>query len=343
MSRPLRIAVDGGVYHVISRGNDRNAIFQQDADRLHFCDLLAEMRERFRLLIHAYVLMDNHFHLIVSTPHANLSQAMQWFKTSYSMWYNTRYNRIGPLFQGRFKSVLVDPGEDWLLELSYYIHLNPVRIKKYGLSKKEQALESKGWKAPTREEVRGRMKQLRTYPWSSYAYYGGYRRKVPEWLDIRDIQSRCPRNAIYSYYREEMRTRITSGHNPDFVEGLKSSLAIGREDFVDEVRNGIEGVDREVAGKRELQDLLDWNSLIAVAEEVKGEKWEVFGRRYGDPGRAVVFCLAKRYSGMTLKEIGERAGGVDYAAVSDMIRRYEKKDVRSEIETRMRIILNIET
>ena len=100
MARPLRVDVVDGIYHVVSRGNDRQAIFTDDKERLHFLAIVAAAQGRFGLRIHAYVLMDNHFHLVLCTPEANLSRALQWIKTSYSMWFNRRHGRVGPLFQG---------------------------------------------------------------------------------------------------------------------------------------------------------------------------------------------------------------------------------------------------
>lgn len=106
MARPIRINVAGGWYHVISRGTERRVIYEENPEYAHFLDLLGEMCGRFRLRIHAYVLMPNHYHLLIETPEANLSPAMQWLKTSYGMWYNRRHGRVGPLFQGRFKAGL---------------------------------------------------------------------------------------------------------------------------------------------------------------------------------------------------------------------------------------------
>ncbi len=166
--------VDDGVYHVVSRGNDRQCLFTCDEDRLHFLAVVAAAQERFGLRIHAYVLMDNHFHLIVCTPNANLSRAMQWMKTSYSMWFNRRHERVGPLFQGRFKSTLVDSSESWLVDLSLYIHLNPVRVRSLGLDKKSKAAEAKGLLQPSAEMVKERLLVLRNYRWSSYPFYAGY-------------------------------------------------------------------------------------------------------------------------------------------------------------------------
>ena len=95
IARPLRIDLQGGWYHVTSRGNERRAVFRDDADRRHFLELLAQWTERFAVRLHAYVLMDNHYHLLVETPHANLSAAMQWLQVSYTVWFNRRHGRAG--------------------------------------------------------------------------------------------------------------------------------------------------------------------------------------------------------------------------------------------------------
>ena len=100
---------------MICRGTERCDLFRCDADDLHFIDRLADALRRFRLSVYCYVLMKNHFHLVVSTPDASLSQAMQWLKVPYSMWFNAKYHRVGPLFQGRFKGILVDQEGGWLL------------------------------------------------------------------------------------------------------------------------------------------------------------------------------------------------------------------------------------
>jgi putative transposase len=108
-----------------ARGNERRPIFRDDRDRQRFCELLAELVDRVRL--HAYVLMDNHYHLILELRESNLSRAAQWLNLSYSVWFNRRHERSGHLFQGRFKSVIVSP-QEWGLALSRYVHLNPVRV-----------------------------------------------------------------------------------------------------------------------------------------------------------------------------------------------------------------------
>src|SRR5260221_5630132 len=98
MARPLRIAIEDGWYHVINRGIERRSIFRSPADSRHFLQLLAQLPTRFGLLIHCYALMPNHYHLLVQTPQANLSQAVQWLNVSYSVWFNRKHRRVGPRF-----------------------------------------------------------------------------------------------------------------------------------------------------------------------------------------------------------------------------------------------------
>jgi len=108
MARLLRINLAGAWYHVTARGNEQKPIYRQERDRVHFLELLAPWQERFRLRLHAYVLMDNHYHLLLETSEANLSRAMQWLNVSYTVWFNRRHQRAGHLLQGRFKAVLVE-------------------------------------------------------------------------------------------------------------------------------------------------------------------------------------------------------------------------------------------
>ena len=108
MARPLRVDRPDGWYHVTARGLERRDLFNDQRDRLHFLELLAEMTQLFRVQVHAYVLMSNHYHLVVQTPEANLSRAIQWLNVSYAAWFNRRNGRVGPLFQGRFKGLLVE-------------------------------------------------------------------------------------------------------------------------------------------------------------------------------------------------------------------------------------------
>ena len=108
MARQLRHHFAGGWYHITTRGMWRKEIFETDRDREHFVELLEEMVERYDVVLHAYVLMDNHYHLLIETPEANASRALQWLNLSYAAWFNAKHERSGPVFQARFKSIPVD-------------------------------------------------------------------------------------------------------------------------------------------------------------------------------------------------------------------------------------------
>jgi REP element-mobilizing transposase RayT len=128
MARPLRIEYDGALYHVTSRGNERKPIFKNDSDRKLFLDTLALVNKRFHWICHAYCLMDNHYHLVVETPDGNLSKGMRQLNGVYTQAYNKRHGRVGHLFQGRFKGILVQK-DSHFLEVCRYVVLNPVRAK----------------------------------------------------------------------------------------------------------------------------------------------------------------------------------------------------------------------
>src|SRR3990170_921746 len=128
MARPLRIQYEGALYHVTCRGNERKSIFKDDLDKKVFLGLLSDGLKTYHITLFCYVLMDNHFHLLLETPLANLSEFMRWFNITYTSHYNRKHKRSGHLYQGRYKSILVEK-DSYLHILSRYIHLNPVRTK----------------------------------------------------------------------------------------------------------------------------------------------------------------------------------------------------------------------
>jgi len=127
LARQLRIEYEGAFYHITTRGNERKEIFNNESDKAKFIDYLKQAFERFKVIIHVYCLMDNHYHLLMETPKANLSKAMHFINSGYTMFYNKKYRRTGHLFQGRYKSILVDK-DNYATALSSYIHLNPLDI-----------------------------------------------------------------------------------------------------------------------------------------------------------------------------------------------------------------------
>ena len=168
MPRQVRIQLPGAYYHVMCRGDRREPIFEDDDDRLTFLRTLGEAAGRTGWKIHAYALMDNHYHLLVETPEPNLVKGMTWFQTTYTVRYNATHKKSGHLFGGRYKAVLIDEdgrGGLYYMTLLDYIHLNPFRA---GLVKADPKT--------------GRAPDLTSYPWSSLTAYATRPSLRPEWL-----------------------------------------------------------------------------------------------------------------------------------------------------------------
>lgn len=184
MPRPLRVEFEGAVYHVMARGNERREIFRDDKDRRWFLEAVGDAVERFGVVLHVYCLMPNHYHLVVETPRANLSQTMAWLQTTYTVRFNRRYRRSGHLFQGRYKAQLVE-ADAYAQELVRYIHLNPVRPRS-----KQARIAAE------------RTKELNRYRWSSHREYAGWRRR-PAWLSLQwqRYWGRNAREANHQYQR----------------------------------------------------------------------------------------------------------------------------------------------
>jgi putative transposase len=207
MTRQLRIEYEGAYYHVLSRGNNQRPIFLSDHDRNTFLKTLGRMSERFDVDIIAFVLMDNHYHLLLRTNRPNLSKSMQWLGTTYTTIFNLRHSRKGHLFQGRFKSILVE-NEPYLMQLSCYIHRNPLRA--------------------------GITQRLLDYPWSSYPAYA-YNRRCPDWLKTDLILSRFgPDNTGRKAYREKVQRY--ADEKKSIWEDVKHGVIFGSQAFVDRVK-----------------------------------------------------------------------------------------------------------
>jgi REP element-mobilizing transposase RayT len=203
MSRPWRIEYEGALYHLLSRGNAGSDIFMDDKDRSRFLDAVGEMSERFDIDIYAYMLMDNHYHLLVRTRRANLKKAMHWFGTTYTQRFNRRHHRSGHLFQGRYKSIIIE-NDTYLLQLSYYIHRNPLRA--------------------------GIVKRLAGYRWSSYKVYA-YGRKTPEWLSTDLILSQFgDDHDCHRSYRKKVQKYASE--EKSLFEDLRHGLILGSNQFV---------------------------------------------------------------------------------------------------------------
>ena len=221
MARPLRIEQADTFYHLINRGNDRRPIFSDDKDRLRFLDILGTCGGRFDFELWSYVLMSNHYHLLLKTHQANLSRAMQWLGVTYSVYYNHRHKRSGHLFQGRFKSFLILE-EDYLKRLILYIHRNPLRA--------------------------GIVDRLRDYQWSSY--WGlGYGRKSPKWFNANYVLD------CFEYERRDFRRAVASFDeaSEDLLSNLWYGLILGSSEVVAKMKEQLKpSIHREQPQSRQL-------------------------------------------------------------------------------------------
>lgn len=146
MARKLRVEYPGAIYHVMNRGDRRELIFMDDADRQRFVETLGEACAKTGWQVHAYVLMPNHFHLVVETPQPNLVAGMKWLLGTYTSRFNRRHKLFGHLFSGRYKSLIVDgAGSGYLKRVCDYVHLNPARSRTRGMMAADTALKSFGW------------------------------------------------------------------------------------------------------------------------------------------------------------------------------------------------------
>jgi putative transposase len=342
MARPIRMERPGAWYHVTARGNERRPIYRDATDRRHFCQLLADAVEVFGWKLHAYVLMDNHFHLLVETPEPNLGRGMQWLNVSYSVWFNRRHGRSGHLFQGRYKAVIVDP-LGWGLELSRYVHLNPVRIGRQGLDKRARQRDRAGvGDKPDMTLVRERTVALRRYAWSSYRAYLGLA-KAPAWLTrerILELGGGRKGQRTREAYREYVESAVRQGLAESPWEKLTAQTVLGGVEFARQIGASLRGDTREQSRWRELRGRPQISEIIKVVEKAKRERWESFRDRYGDWGRDLALYLGKKDFGIKLRELGEAAGGMDYmsvsAAVQRLARRAEKDSALSAALTRCR-------
>ena len=327
MARQIRHNVEGGWYHITARGMGRHEIFLEDGDREHFVELLAGLVERYGIVLHAYALMENHYHLLIETPHANASRALQWLNVSYAAWFNAKHRRTGPVFQQRYKGIPVDGEGSWALACSVYVHLNPVRIQSLGLGKEDRAREKAGFlpREATREEVAARLAKLRGHRWSSYPAYAGYAPR-PEWLTCGTLwgracaEAREPKGEYRRYLEDCLRQGLAEGA----VARMTAAVAIGGTAFVERLRRKLPPSARSDTNARAWRRLLPFGEVVKAVETVKGEEWASFADRKGDSGRDLALYVARMNCGLSIPELASHAGA-EAAAVSKAIQRMGKR------------------
>jgi putative transposase len=202
MARPLRIEFPGALYHITSRGDRQEAIFEDDEDREAFLRVLAEVVERYNWVCHAYCLMTNHYHLVIETVEGNLSRGMRQLNGVYTQVSNRRHQRNGHLFQGRFKGILVDK-DAYLLELSRYVVLNPVRA--------------------------GMAESPEQWPWSSYGAMVGVI-PAPKWLAVDGLLRQFGK--VRKKARQRYQEFVLAGVGQRIWDGLRQQIYLGDDAFV---------------------------------------------------------------------------------------------------------------
>ncbi len=296
MARPLRIEFEGAFYHVFSRGIRKENIFFTSRDREVFLKKLGIQCERFQVICHGYVLMDNHYHLIVETPFANLSRFFHALNASYSNWVKAKHQLIGPVFQGRYKAILIED-DSYLLAVSAYIHLNPVRKKM--------------------------LKKAEEYPWSSLKYFIGKVEK-PEWLECERILSFFGQRGGKGYIEYVYGNQ---GREEDIFQQVQYGFILGSSEFAQEVMEKVKNRKdklREYSEKNLIHQPYGFDEIISGVQYVYGvEKEEIFKKKRNNEARKMALYLLKSLTPLTLKEIGEKFD-MDYAAVSDMVKRFHK-------------------
>lgn len=296
MSRPLRLDHAGALWHVTSRGNERREVFRDDEDRREFLRLLGRAVELFGWKLHAFVLMGNHYHLLVGTPEATLSRGMRQLNGDYAQHFNRRHGRDGHVFRGRFKAVLVQR-ESHLLEVARYVVRNPVRA--------------------------GMVKSAEEWPWSSYRATAGLE-PVPAWLDASFLLEvfGARRAAAAARYREFVADSAAASYDP--WKQVLGQIYLGSASFAEGARAGLAPADaaRDVPRRQREPVAPSVEEVVRLFEQAFGLTLaELRARpRILSRERAALAGALRRHARATLPAIGE-ALGVEVSRASMLARR----------------------
>jgi len=305
MARALRIQFPGAFYHITCRGIERRKIFRDDKDRHKFIALLSGSLETYQVVLHAYIMMTNHFHLLIQTKKANCSEFMRHFNICYTGWFNWRHHRCGNLYQGRYKAFLVD-ADNYLLELSRYLHLNNIRVRNMRLL-----------------SFRERWQYAWGYRWSSLAGYVSERKAV-KYVDYGLILSMVGGREAY---RAFMVDGLKRGLKSPFKK-VKRRIILGDDNFIRKAKRYLKGGSiREQPSYRDMVvSILEPEEVIGIMTKECGVTKEILKRR-GANGviRGIIAELLYKYCDITQQQIGSYLGAIDYMSVSQLRRRLKEK------------------
>jgi putative transposase len=299
MARPARIQYEGAVYHVMSRGDRREPIFLDDDDRRLFLDALGAVCERTGWRVHAYVLMQNHFHLVVETPRPNLVEGMKWLLGVYTGRFNRRHGLVGHLFAGRYKAIVVDAEtQDYFRVVTAYVHLNPARA---GLITNHEPLHA--------------------YRWSSWPAYVSKSEKRPAWLAVDRLMGAwdIPKDSPAGRQRlEKALEQLRGGSDPDGYKAIRRGWCLGEESFRRELLRGA----TNPLGPQHFGDVRresdEEKAIRILNEELKQLGWTsktLAGRRKGDGEKVRIAARIRRETVMPMQWIVSQLhmGTVTYA------------------------------
>jgi hypothetical protein len=226
------------------------------------------------------------------------------------------------LFQGRFQTVVLE-AENAAVEVSRYLHLNPVRVRQLGLDKAAQTRARAGLnQRPDAQQIRDRLERLRRHRWSSYGAYTGWK-STPAWLTVQTVLAMHGRGALAAQqraYRRYVEEALRDGLAESPWERLEAGVVLGGQQFVERVRRSLTGDGREQPMVRRLRVPTDWEAIVRAVERVKGERWDAFRDRHGDGGRDAALYVGRR-RGLRLRDLAAKVGGIDYVSVASAVRR----------------------
>jgi REP element-mobilizing transposase RayT len=312
MGRPIRIEYPSALYHITSRGNERKSIFLEDGDRVKFLKILEDYHDRYGILIHSYILMENHYHLVLETPRGNLLKVMHGINSSYTGYFNRRYGRSGHLFQGRYKAILVEK-DTYLLSLSRYVHLNSVRA--------------------------GVVERAENYRWSSYPGYIG-KEKESEWMEYAWVLSQFGKDKKRAKrrYHEYMEEGLKAKANTPWRD-LHGQVILGGEGFIGRIKRMLKGkrLSQGIVERKRFVEHPSPMEVVGVVSEVLGiNQEEILGRvNRANRARKVAIYFCQRYTGLSNEAIGELFGGIHYSAVSKASARLKKEMASDKKLSRM--------
>ncbi|MGH7847730.1 MAG: REP-associated tyrosine transposase [Candidatus Binatia bacterium] len=301
MARPVRIEYPGALYHVITRGNNRQFIFRDDRDRRRYLEKLSLYCHDKEVHLLCYCLLTNHVHLLLETPRGNLSKMMQPFQTSYTVYFNKRHHRSGHVFEQRYKAFLVDK-DNYLLQVSRYIHLNPVQAK---LVQKPQ-----------------------DYRWSSYRSYVS--EKPIHGVNSKPIldQFGGSRGKRVREYRDFVEGEVKAARDWSKLPILRQAF-IGDEDFIARVTSRAKKRSLDGEQRYSLKD------IVSAVCRVTGIEAENLRKISKDPriqeARELLMYVARRYSGASLREMLPHLGARDISTVSHGVKRAENRLIHERV------------